>query len=295
MTSIKFELLAQLISDYIPENGIYQSPLHPVVTFKETQSQGRTSWVYEPMLVLAAQGKKHIYLDGKRYEYSAGQFLALFMPMAVECELINVSTKNPMLGLGIRLDRHRLAKLVLKMDSASPQAATTSIQSTSGIFSAPVKNSMLDAVIRLMEVLKDPVETAVMGEALIDEIYYRLLTEEQGGALRVLLQQHGQMQQISKAVEHLNTHLDKNISVDELASLINMSSSGFHKKFKDVMHVSPLQYIKSIRLNKAKELIMEGKNVSEAGYSVGYNSPAQFSREYKRQFGVAPSACAIGA
>ena len=130
----------------------------------------------------------------------------------------------------------------------------------------------------------------VTPESIIDEIYYRILREEQGGALKVLLRQQGQMQQISRAVEYLHENLDKNVSVDELASLVNMSSSGFHKKFKEVMHLSPLQYTKLIRLNKARTYIIEGRNVSEAGYMVGYNSPAQLSREYKRQFGVSPSA-----
>ena len=161
---------------------------------------------------------------------------------------------------------------------------------TSGIFSAPLKDNLLDAAIRLVATLSDPAETAILGEALIDEIYFRILTEEQGGSLRVLLRQQGQIQQISRAVEHLHENLNKSVSVEELAGLVNMSQSGFHKKFKQVMHLSPLQYTKLVRLNKARTLILEGNSVSEAAYHVGYNSPAQFSREYKRQFGDSPSA-----
>lgn len=85
------------------------------------------------------------------------------------------------------------------------------------------------------------------------------------------------------------TVLSLNVSIDDLAGMVNMSSSGFHRKFKEVTHVSPLQYTKLIRLNKARSYILEGRKASEAGYRVGYNSPAQFSREYKRQFGVPPS------
>ena len=110
------------------------------------------------------------------------------------------------------------------------------------------------------------------------------------GPVRAFQIDQGQIQQVSRAVEHLHENLDRNVSVDELAGLVNMSSSGFHKKFKDVMHISPLQYVKLIRLNKARTLILEGKSVSDAGYQVGYNSAAQFSREFKRQFGVVPSA-----
>ena len=286
--------LGRLIEKNAPQNGVFESTLDELMIFRETESQGRVPWVYEPALIIAASGKKNIYLDGKRYGYSAGHYLALFMPMAVECELIDVNVGNPMLGIGIRLDRHRLARIVLKMDSVNAAAKRPDVEATSGIFSAPVSDSLLDAGVRLLHTLADPVEAAIIGESLIDEIYFRILSEEQGGALKALLRQQGQMQQISRAVEHLHENLDKAVSVDDLAGMVSMSSSGFHRKFREVMHVSPLQYTKLIRLNKARTYIMEGHKASEAGYLVGYNSPAQFSREYKRQFGMPPSATPAG-
>ena len=289
-TENKLQHLAHLIGQQIDSNGLHQTGLENLILFRESQSRGREQVMYEPALIIAAQGKKYVYLDGTRYEYNAGQFLALFMPMAVECEVIEASEEKPMLGLGIRLDRHRLAKLLLKMDGANPSTTEPEAVDTSGIFSAPLKDNLLDAAIRLVATLSDPAETAILGEALIDEIYFRILTEEQGGSLRVLLRQQGQIQQISRAVEHLHDNLHKSVSVEELAGLVNMSQSGFHKKFKQVMHLSPLQYTKLVRLNKARTLILEGNSVSEAAYHVGYNSPAQFSREYKRQFGDSPSA-----
>ena len=126
-------------------------------------------------------------------------------------------------------------------------------------------------------------------ESIIDEIYFRLLSSWQGGGLTHLLQQRGQIKQISKAVEFVHQNLDKTLSVEDMAGVVNMSASGFHKKFKEVMHLSPLQYAKSIKLNRAHNYILEGKSVSEAGYMVGYNSPAQFSREFKRLSGFSPS------
>jgi AraC-like DNA-binding protein len=124
----------------------------------------------------------------------------------------------------------------------------------------------------------------------VDEIYYRLLCDERGGELRVLLQQRGQVQRISKAVDHIHRNLDQPVSVERLAEMVYMSRTSFYETFRDVMHVSPLQYAKGVKLVRAQALIQEGKNVSEAGYMVGYNSPAQFSREYKRHFGYVPSA-----
>ena len=286
----KLQQLQQLIQAQVLENGIYQSPLEHLLLFRESQSQGRVPLVYEPALFIAAQGRKQIYLQGKHFEYNAGHFLALFTPMAIECELIDISESKPMLAVCIRLDRLRLTKLLIKMDNLEQMPRKLKVTDSSGIFTAAISDKLLDAVIRLLKTLDNATEANIIGESIIDEIYFRILNDEQGGALRLLLRQQGQIQQISKAVEYLNQNLDQNVSVDLLAQLAGMSTSGFHKKFKQVMHLSPLQYIKLIRLNKAKNFIIEGKNVSEAGYLVGYNSPAQFSREYKRQFGISPAA-----
>ena len=285
----QLSILGELIAKHTQQNGLNHTIIKELKIFRESRPHGRISYIYEPALIIAAQGTKDIYLDGNRYSYSAGNFLALFIPMAVECGLEKVSEEEPLLGLGIRLDRHRLAKLLLKMEAVSQTPQKPVVSNSSGIFSAPLNHALLDASIRLLKSLDDPVEVAVLSEPIIDEIYYRLLNGTQGGVLKVLLRQQGQIQQISKAVEHLHENLNHPISVDGLANLVSMSSSGFHKKFKEVMHVSPLQYVKLVRLNKAKTYITEGKSVSEAAYMVGYNSPAQFSREYKRQFGLAPS------
>ena len=292
-TVMRTSQLAQMsawIANHTPNNGIHSTYLESVQLLRDSEPRERFSWMYEPMLVIAVQGKKYLYLDGDRYTYDPGNFLALFMPMVVECELVEASEAEPLLGMGIRLDRHRLATLILKMDSVAHTPDPPDLSEPSGIFSAPLNHQLLDATLRLLHTLDDPIEAAVLGESIVDEIYYRLLTNERGGALRILLRQQGQMQQISKAVDYLHDKLHENVSVEEMAAVVNMSTSGFHKKFKEVMHLSPIQYTKRVRLNRARTYLMAGKNVSEAGYMVGYNSPAQFSREYKRQFGVVPSA-----
>jgi AraC-like DNA-binding protein len=153
-----------------------------------------------------------------------------------------------------------------------------------------LSDSLLDPFIRLFESLSTPTDAAMLGDSIVDEIYYRLLSDERGGELRFLLQQRGQIQLIAKAVEHIHQNLDKPVSVDELAKMVHMSRPTFYENFRAVMHISPLQYAKSMKLCRAQALIKEGKKANEAGYLVGYNSPSQFSREYKRHFGYAPSA-----
>jgi AraC-like DNA-binding protein len=282
--------LLTLVERHTPRDGICTTGIDNLFTFRVSEPTQRIPQVYEPGIIIGLQGKKHVYLEGRRYDYCAGNFLALFLPMSVECETLEASPEKPLLAARIVIDRNRIANLLLKMDTAEPSPKKLDTINASGIFSGAIRDNLLDALIRLFRTLKSPGEAAILGEAIIDEIYFRILIEEQGGALKYLLQQHGQIQQIAKAVEYVYRNLDKPISVENMADIVNMSSSGFQKKFKEVMHSSPLQYAKSIKLNRAQAYILEGKSVSEAGYMVGYNSPAQFSREYKRHFGVAPSA-----
>lgn len=283
--------LKGLLDGLCPQNGLHTTPLPSVVTFRDSEPRPRHPVVYEPALVVACQGRKNVYLDGRRYDYGPGRILALFAPMAMECELVEASEDKPLLGFAVKLDRRRLAELVLRMESVgSARGSEAKPSSYSGIWASELNQDLMSVSLRLFRALSNPMEAAVLGESIVDELYYRLLSDQNGPALRVLLRQRGPVQQIGEAVEYLHNNLERNVSVDELANLVCMSVSGFHKKFKEVMHVSPVQYAKSIRLNRAHTYLTEGRPVGEVGNLVGYNSPAQFSREYKRQFGYTPSA-----
>jgi AraC-like DNA-binding protein len=174
-----------------------------------------------------------------------------------------------------------------RVEGAMPKPAT---DDASGIFCAPLNDSLMDPTIRLLESLSNPRDAAVLGELTVDEIYYHVLCGERGGDLRILLQQRGEIQRISRAVDYIHRNLDKSVSVETLADLVYMSKTRFYVAFKGVMHLSPVQYAKSVKLVQAQTLIKAGKKANEAGYLVGYSSPSQFSREYKRHFGYAPSA-----
>ncbi len=279
-----------LLERYAPPTGFLQTSIDNFFVFRGTELDQRHPQVYPPGLIIGAQGRKVVYLEGKRYEYGAGSMMALFVPMAVECQVVEASPEKPLLAAGIALDLNRVTNMLLKMERFERPAPKPDNGNMAAIFSASITDNMLEATLRLLRSLDNPSEAAVLGEGMIDEIYFRILSEEQGGKLKYLLQQRGQIQQISKAVEYVHQNLDKPISVDTMADIVNMSSSGFHKKFKEVMHLSPLQYAKSIKLNRAQTYIMDGKSVTEASYLVGYNNLAQFSREYKRHFGILPSA-----
>ncbi len=278
-----------LIERYAPREGVNRTLLPGVGLYRESNAHQPKPLLYEPYFIFVAQGKKQSVLDGKTYTYDAGHFLTTLAPMPVECQVIEASADKPLLAMAIELDRRRIMNILMKMDQVEPATSKPAGINPSGIFTAPLNDDLLDAAIRLMKSLACPAEAAIVGEAVIDEIHFRILKHEQGGALPHLLNQRGQIDQIARAVEHVHRNLEDVVSVEILADLVNMSSSAFHKKFKEVMHLSPLQYAKQVKLNRAQAHIQDGLSVSEAGYLVGYNSPAQFSREYKRHFGVAPS------
>ena len=251
--------------------------------------------MYEPAVVVMAQGKKQCFLGNKQFDYSAGIYLTLFLTMPLEVEIIEASQEKPAIMAAVRVDLNKIAAMLLKLDTLDRSPTRNEQTNASGIFSENLDDELLDPIVRLVRTLHNPADQLMLSESIIEEIYYRVICRDQTGSLQRMLQQRGQIQQISRAVEHIHKNMEEVVSVDELAGLVGMSASGFHRRFKEVMHLSPLQYAKSIKLFRAQTLLKEGISASEAGYLVGYNSPAQFSREYKRHFGFAPSATGVGA
>lgn len=286
----RFEKFVNLVAQHAGEEGANYSDLEGVGTYRASTVRGREPAVDIPAIWVIGQGKKVCYAGDCAYDYSAGNVVVNFYPMAVETEVVEASADEPFLVAGVAIDMVRLADVLLRVDRIDGAVGKPVAADPSGIFSTPLTDALLEPFIRLFETLADRRDAAMLGDAIVDEIYYRLLCGERGGELRFLLQQRGEIRRISRAVEHIHANVDKPVSVEELAELVHMSRTTFYENFRDVMHVSPLQYAKSVKLQRAQALLQEGRNVSQAGYMVGYNSPSQFSREYKRHFGHPPSA-----
>jgi AraC-like DNA-binding protein len=286
----KFEKFVRLLEQHTPQEGASYSNRESFGAYRASNIQARKPALDVPAIWVIGQGKKLCYAGDETYEYSAGNVVVMFYPLVVETEIVEASLEKPFLVAGVVIDLARMADVLLRLDRFDGTAVKPISADPSSIFSLPLSDSLLDPFIRLFESLANPRDEAMLSDAVIDEIYYRLLSGERGGELRFLLEQRGEIQRISRAVEHIHSNLDKPVSVEELASMVHMSRTSFYENFKGVMHVSPLQYAKSVKLHKAQLLIQEGNSAGEAGYMVGYNSPAQFSREYKRHFGYPPSA-----
>ena len=276
-----------LIEQHAAVNEVKESAVKNFFVHKGTEGQKQRHAIYDAGIILTASGTKRISVSGQSYDYHAGRYLGVFLPMPVKVEKVNASPETPILMVGLKMDLRRIAEILLKIDRVAGAPAKTS--NSFGLFTEAITKELLDPVLRLLKMLDKPLDAAMLSESIIDEIYYRVLTGKHVTAIRYLLEQRGQIQQISRAVEYITNNISEPVVVEDLAAQANMSVSHFHKNFKEVMQMSPLQYAKSMKLFRAQTLINEGKKAAQAAYLVGYNSPAQFSREYKRQFGFTPS------
>jgi AraC-like DNA-binding protein len=288
--SEKFQRFKDLVSRFSTEEGINLSSIENVGSYKSSSIQNRKPAIDIPAIFVVLQGRKHCYVGEELYEYQPGKAIVMFFPMAVEAEYVEASPETPFLAAGVGIDLGRMADVLLRMDRLDGTVEKPDSTHPSGVISVNLSNPLLDAFTRLFEATADPRDAAMLGERIIEEIYYRILSDERGRNLRYFLQQRGEIQRISRAVNYIHQNMDQPVSVEGLADMVHMSRTTFYENFRDVMKLSPLQYAKSVKLDRAQSLIKEGKKANEAGHMVGYNSPAQFSREYKRHFGFAPSA-----
>lgn len=178
-----------------------------------------------------------------------------------------------------------LGELLMEMedDRAPPEMVR-------GLYATPLTEDLDCAAVRLLECLQSPMDARILGPGIVREITYHVLRGEQGGALRAVAARHSRFGQIARVLRRVHQEYNKELDVESLAREANMSVSSFHHNFKAVTSTSPVQYLKSIRLHKARALMLQGDhNASTAASRVGYSSLSQFSREFKRYFGNSPS------
>lgn len=240
--------------------------------------------VYEPMLCLIAQGRKRTLLGDQVFDYGGGDYLIASVDLPIISEIVEASPQFPYLAFSLRLDLTILAELLFAMpDQPTPNRPTT------GLTVNQLTPELLDALFRLLCLLEQPRDIAILAPLIEREILYHLLKGEQGQTLRQLALAGSHLGQISKAVSWIRDHYTDPLRIDTAAQIANMSPSSFHRHFKAVTAMSPLQYQKQIRLQEARRLLLsQHADAASVGFTVGYQSPSQFSREYARLFGIPP-------
>jgi AraC-like DNA-binding protein len=239
------------------------------------------------VFALIAQGAKILGIGDRTYEYHAGQYLVSSVDLPVTGHFVQASSSQPALGFGLDLRPSTIASLLLEVDrSASLRATTTSTPPALGV--ADAGPELLDAVIRMLALLDAPSHQPVLAPMLEREIVWRLLVGPLGASVRQLGLADSSMTHISWAVRWIAGHYDEAFRVEDLAHSCCMSASAFHRNFRAVTALSPIQFQKQIRLQKSRLLLMSGVDVATVSNQVGYDSCSQFNREYRRQFGLPP-------
>ena len=276
--------LARLLDEVAVEEGMHPTLVDGVRVLRRSYALPRAPIVYDPRIIIVGQGRKWAYLGDRVYTYDPFNYLVLSVPMPAECEA-EASPEEPILIVSIDVDPAMLGEMLLEMDEPSPPPATT----PRGISSTPMGDELVGAVVRLLECLKSPVDSRILGRQTVREIVYRVLLGEQGGSLRALASRDDHFARIARVVKYMHAEYARPLGAEDLARRAGMSLSVFHHHFKLVTASSPLQYLKRIRLDHARRLMAhDGYNASTAARAVGYESASQFSREFKRLFGVTP-------
>ena len=279
--------LAKTIGALVPYDGTIELRIPGVRIAKVSQTNDEpVHYVQRASLCIVAQGAKIVMIGGDTYSYEAGQVALYSIDVPMAGRVTRASISEPYLLLMIDLDAEKVAELALKVfPHGLPQA-----RDSRSLYVGEANMHIIDAATRLLELMAQPVDAELLAPLVRDEILIRLLRSPMGSRIAQIGKTDSSVQRIAKAVSRLRTDFDHPVNIEELATLVNMSVTTFHRQFKAVAGMSPLQYQKTLRLQEARRLMLTSMlDAGAAGRRVGYSSPAQFSREYCRFFGSAPT------
>lgn len=276
-----------LLRALAPAEGYNLTALPSVRILRSDRALSRTPVLYDPGIVIVCQGRKRGYFGGQMYQYDEDHYLAVSVPVPFSMET-DATPERPLLALYLHLDFTVAAELAAQIGNAGMSDGADLPQS---MMSTRMDDRMHASVLRFLEAMQQPIEAAVLGPSLLRELYFRVLTGPQGGAIREALAMRGQFGRIGRSLRQIHADYAEPLDVTQLAQKAGMSVPSFHSHFKAITQVSPMQYVKSTRLHQARLLMVRQDLTAEAaGHAVGYTSPSQFSREFKRLFGLTPAA-----
>jgi len=278
--------MVQLMEQLAPVEGYNISALDDVRFLRSNRPLTRTPVLYDPGIVILCQGRKRGYLGNEVYVYDARHYLVVSVPVPFTMET-DASADEPMLAVYFHLDFKLAGELMLQVD----EIQASSRAQPKGMYSSPMDDLLSESTLRFLEAMSNPAEAKILGPSLVREIYYRIITGEQGGSMRAALNRQGHFGKVTRAIRKIHSSYQQRLDVESLAQEAKMSVPSFHLHFRLVTDSSPMQYLKSTRLHQARLLMLRNDmTASTAAFSVGYESPSQFSREFKRFFGRTPQA-----
>jgi AraC-like DNA-binding protein len=286
-TGPEMQTLARLLAAYAPHDGSFELRIPGVHASRF--SHVMTNCVHAlriPSLCIVAQGAKTVLVGQETFEYDATRMIVFSVALPVASQITKASASEPYLALKLDLEPRKVAELVLKV---YPQGLPP-VQERSAVYLTPVDGSIVHAGTRLLECLGQPGDIELIAPLVLDEILIRLLRSPIGIRVAQMGFAESSVHRVAKAISWLRENFSQPMKVEDLAELVNMSVSSFHEHFKSVTSMSPLHYQKVLRLQEARRLMLSTMvDASAASQRVGYLSASQFSREYSRFFGTAPT------
>ncbi len=278
--------LATLIERFTGTDGFHTTPISRLTLIRASHPSEPFHGVHEPSVCFVVQGSKEVAVGGRTFFYDPTRYLVVSVDVPFVGQVIEASRETPYLCAKLELDRATIAGML-----ETTSAPKTEPNAPCPAFSlSPATPALIDALTRFVGLLDTPTDIPVLGPLVEREIIYRLLTGDQTARLRDIAVADGRHQRINRAIHRIKTDFREALRIDNLAAESNMSTSVFHEQFKAVTSLTPLQYQKQLRLQEARRLMaFEGADAASAGFAVGYESPSQFSREYRRLFGLPPA------
>lgn len=273
------------VARHAPIDGVHETPLDGIQLFRVSAPVERVPGVYNPSVCIIVDGSKHAYHDGQTYVYGPDGYLCATVPTPVEAEIPHATPDEPVLGILIDLETRTMTELMIQYRAANPQPPSAT-DTTTGLEVAGWDQRFETALLRALELLDEPTALDVLGRGRLRELLYAIIEGPAGPGIRNTV--GGGSHQLVHVLTYMRNNLDQPLAVEDLADRAEMSRAAFDRHFKATTSMSPLKYLKALRLNDAAMLIANGANVTHAANQVGYTSPSQFSREFKRHFGASP-------
>ncbi len=265
--------------------GPYITPLPDLILIRHFSPTEFESVIYEPIVCLILQGKKETTIHERTIEIGPGESLLISHDVSVSARTTQASKELPYIALVVKIDLGMLRSLYESIESFD----TNEDEASSFAFDI-IDDDISETLERYLKLTDNPQGAKILGPLILKELHYRLLMAPQGAMLRHLMLRNSHASNIYKAIKIIRKNFRQPLAIPEVAKYAGMGISSFHTHFKSITGTTPLQFQKELRLIEAKQMLISGRHsVSSAAFEVGYESPTQFSREYKREFGHSPA------
>jgi AraC-like DNA-binding protein len=280
--------LRTLIARHSPE-GVHETSIPGVLVSRVSEPGPPRESTTGTVLAIIAQGGKRLAVGDRVHEYGEGQYLVASVDIPVSGQFTRATAAHPALGFALTLNPSVVADLLLSPAARDLPRATRGGAPAPGVAVGDATPELLDAATRMLRLLDRPADARVLAPLIEREMHWLLMRGDQGAAVRQLGLADSGVSRVRHAARWIRDRYAETIRIDDLAASARMSTSAFHRNFQAVTALSPLQFQKQIRLQEARmRLLADPRDVAGVAYAVGYESPSQFSREYRRQFGAPP-------